>query len=91
MVQQQVTRESEIEKFITHRSWRKYTACLQGLYREIKAECRESQRTGRTCGTFPYQDPWVECVGVPRLGPDLSTQTKRTENLGEPPGVLPKG
>ena len=24
------TRESEMEKFITHKSWRRYKACLEG-------------------------------------------------------------
>ena len=36
------TRETKVEKFITHRSWRKYTAGLQGPYGEIKAEYRDT-------------------------------------------------
>lgn len=29
-VQQKTKREREIEKFITHRSWRRYTECFEG-------------------------------------------------------------
>lgn len=32
-VPQKTKRESEIEKFITHRSWRRYTECLEGTQR----------------------------------------------------------
>lgn len=39
-----ITREIEIEKFITHRSWRKYTASLKGPPREVKAGYRQKQR-----------------------------------------------
>lgn len=34
-------REIEIEKFITHRSWRRYMAQLKGPLREIKARSRQ--------------------------------------------------
>ena len=36
-------REIEIEKFITHRSWREYTALLEGLHGEVKTGCRERE------------------------------------------------
>lgn len=40
------TRETEIEKFITHRSWRKYTVRLQGPHEEVRAGHRWSQDLG---------------------------------------------
>ena len=51
MVQQQTTREIKIEKVLTHRCWRKYTAPLEGLHGEVKAEGRER---GRMWGTGLY-------------------------------------
>lgn len=40
----------EIETFITHRSWRKYTANLEGPYREVRAGCStESWKTRGPC------------------------------------------
>ena len=53
MVQQQTTREIKIEKFITHRSWRKYIACLKGLNEEIKAEYKERARKRQELGHMP--------------------------------------
>ena len=44
MVQQKTTRETEIEKFISHRSWRKFTACLKGPHGDVKAGCRQIMR-----------------------------------------------
>ena len=44
MFQQKTTREIEIEKFITRRSCRKYTASLKGPPREAKAGYRQRQR-----------------------------------------------
>lgn len=48
MVQQKTAGKIEIEKFISHRAWRKYTAYLQGLHGEVKAGClqREWQDLG---------------------------------------------
>ena len=36
-VQQKTVRESEMEKFITHRSWRRFIACLEGTHGEVGA------------------------------------------------------
>ena len=33
----------EIEKFIAHRSWRKYTAYVEGPHGEVKAGCRQRE------------------------------------------------
>ena len=45
-VQPQTLREIEIEKFMTHGSWRRSTAHLWGPHVEVKADRR--QRGGRT-------------------------------------------
>ena len=37
MIQQKTAREIEKDKFIVHKSWSKYTACLEGPNREVKA------------------------------------------------------
>ena len=42
MVQQQTTREIEIEKFITHRSQKRYMGPLERPHREVKIKCKES-------------------------------------------------
>ena len=42
---------SEIEKCITHKFWRRYTAHLQGLRGEINAGCR--QRVHQDLGHMP--------------------------------------
>jgi len=70
MVQQQNTRETEIEKLITFRSWKKYTAHLREPQGEVKAVCR-----GRIWGTCVYQGPWVKCFAIPRLGTDLKPKS----------------
>ena len=44
MVQQQNTRETEIEKFITLRSWRKYATHLEGPHGMMKAGCRQREK-----------------------------------------------
>lgn len=41
--QQQTTGEIEMDKFITHRTWRKSIACLEGLRWELKAEYRQAE------------------------------------------------
>lgn len=41
------TRDTEIEMLITHRSWRKYLACLQGPHGEIRAGCRQGEAGSR--------------------------------------------
>ena len=74
MVQQKTTRETETEKFITHRSWRKYTAYLDLHGRSRQGAGRER---GRTWATFLYQGPWMECFEVPGLRSDWSIQTKK--------------
>ena len=56
MAQQQTTREMEIGKFIIHRCWRRYVACLKGPQRKFKRECR--QREKQDLGHLPY----LRCV-----------------------------
>ena len=47
-IQQKTTREIEIDKFITHRSWRKYMASPVGATEEVRAGHAEGQAEG-TC------------------------------------------
>lgn len=47
---------------------------------------RRSER-GRSWGVVLYQDPWVECIGVPRLGLDWLIQAKRV-GFAQPYGGL---
>ena len=47
-----------------------------GVTQEVYAECREAER-GRPWGIVLYQDPLVECFGVPTLGLDWLIQAKR--------------
>ena len=42
-VQPKTTKEMEIEKFITHKSWRKYATCLEGPHRKGEAGCRQRE------------------------------------------------
>lgn len=59
MVQQETTREIEIEKYITHRSQRKYLACLKEPQREVKVECRQREReTGPGAHAFTRILEW---------------------------------
>ena len=44
MVQQKTAGKIEIEKFVPHRAWRKYTTYLQGLHGEAKAGCLQRER-----------------------------------------------
>lgn len=44
--------EIEIEKFIIHRSWRRYLALPMGPHGKVKARC--TQTGGRTWGTCLY-------------------------------------
>ena len=73
-VQPQTLREIELEKFMTHGSWRRSTAHLWGSHREVKADCR--QRGGRTWWICP--SAWVEGFGAPGLSPDWSTWTPKS-------------
>ena len=50
MVQQQTTREIEIEKFITHMSWGKYIQA----FRDHMGRSRQSADRVRTWGTYLY-------------------------------------
>ena len=53
-IQQKTTREIEIDKFITHRSWRKYTAGLEKSLEEVKGRCR--QRGRQDLGHMPSSE-----------------------------------
>ena len=87
MVQQQTTRETEIGKFITYRSQRKFSACLKGPRREVKAECRQRQDLGRV--------PFLGSVGGvlwsswAKAG--LTNSNPKRGVLVSPTGVLTKG
>lgn len=39
------TRDTAIEKLMTHRTWRKHRVYPKGPHREVKAECRGRDRT----------------------------------------------
>ena len=63
MVIQKTNREIEVEKFITHRSWRKYLTNLKGPRGEVKAEADRKAGPGghafiRVCGwsALGFQD-----------------------------------
>lgn len=61
--QRQTTRDIEMEKLITHRSWRKSTARLKGPHGEVKAECRQRE-AGPWGHTFIRVYGW-SVVGFP--------------------------
>lgn len=73
-------------KFITHRSQRKYRACIAGATRS--SWCWE---TGRTWGICLYQGLQVECFGIPWLRINQAIQTKNSEVLLNSMGVVSKG
>ena len=73
MVQQQNTREIEIEKYITYKSWRKYTAYPERPDGKVKAECRHREVAPRA---HDFIRVWMESFRVPGLGLDWSIQTK---------------
>lgn len=52
VVQQKTAGETEVEKFITEKSWTKYVAYLVGPHGEVKAGYR--QRVGQDVGTVRY-------------------------------------
>ena len=74
----------EIEKFVTHGSWRKCTAQPEWPHQEVKAECR--LRAGQDLGHRPFLESTGRVLGVPRLRLDLSIQTKK--RFGKLPGGL---
>lgn len=51
-------KESKIEKFITHGSWCRYTACLEGPRGEVKTGCKQRERGVRQGGV--QNSPWVQ-------------------------------
>lgn len=61
MVQQQTTRETEMEQFITHRSWRKYTACLQGYTAGGESKVQAERATEPGVQALIRVRAWVEC------------------------------
>lgn len=67
-------RENTIEKFITHRSWKKYVAYLEVPLREVKTGCRQ-EREQQDQGHMPSLGNVVECFGVLGLKLGWSTQT----------------
>ena len=76
MVQQQTTRGFEIEKFISHRSWRKYTAHLEGPHEAVQAECPERE-------TGPGVHVFIRVHGWSALGsPDYSWIGQSNQKIG---------
>lgn len=59
VVQQESIREIETE-FINHRSWRKFTPCLDRPHREVKVWCRQRE-TGLGVLAFIRVHWWVFC------------------------------
>lgn len=90
MVQQKTASKSEIEKFITHRFWRRYRAQFEGPRGEVKARCRQREHN-RTWSTCFYSPPQVECFGISELKPDWSIQTKKSGVWVSSAKILSKG
>ena len=71
-------------KLITHGSWRKYTAYLEGSHREVKAGCRQRERQDLV------QVPLLECVGGVLWGfwvkPILIISDQKEQDFGKLPG-----
>ena len=72
-------KRAEIEKFVTHRSWRRCTAHLDGPHWEVKAEGR--QRAGQDLGRMPLLGFrggvfWGSCLSLHR-----SIQAKKNKFL----------
>lgn len=55
-------KEIEIEKFVTHKSWRKYVVCLKGPWGGQGRE--QAERKWGHPGCMPLLGPEVECFGV---------------------------
>lgn len=60
-----------VEKFITHKSWIRYAACLKGPQVEVKEGCR---RRGRIFWHMPLLGPmggmlWGSWAGLVNLNP----------------------
>lgn len=56
--QQETRRETEIEKLIVHRSWRKYTAHTEGPHGEVKTEDRQDRAIGSGAHAFTKVHEW---------------------------------
>lgn len=81
-------RQIEIEKFNTHRSWRKYGTCLEGPHEEVKAGYRQ-KKSGRGAHAFMRACEWsaLEFLGYSWIG---EFKLKKW-NLVGPMGILSKG
>lgn len=62
-----LTRDINMEKWITHRSWRKSVARREGPHGEVSAD------RGRTWGARAF----IRVCGVPGLVPDWPAETRR--------------
>lgn len=96
-VQQKTRRETEIDKFITHRSWRKYTAGLEGPLGEVKGRCRQREgerERGGGGGQVLRHMPLFGSVERVLLGSQakasLSNSNQKEWGFGKPMKVLPK-
>lgn len=89
-VQQRITREIKIEKFITHRSWRKdpMISRVQQGGREVKSECRKREiGPGARASIRVYEWSALEF-----LGEGQSNQCKgKSSLLVYSSGILSKG
>lgn len=85
-VQTQTTREIEIEKFITHRSWRKYTACLEGPPREVKTGYRQGE--GQDAGHMTLLGSMGRVFGGFQAKTRLVNSNTKKQSFGKPHGGL---
>ena len=80
----------EVEKFLAHRSWRKYMAHFKRTQGEVKAGCRERVTASGIQASITGLR--IDHHGVPGLGIDLSINQKSWVliNNHPHPGVLSK-
>ena len=77
-----------MEMFITHKSWRKYMACLEGPHKEVKAD-REIERE-RSWGMYLYLKSIGGVLWGSQAGIGFNSNQERRVFIS-PPGVLSKG
>lgn len=88
-IQQKTRRETEIDKFITHRSWRKYTAGLEGPLGEVKGGYREREG-GQVLGHMPLFGSVERVLLGSQAKASLSNSNQKEWGFGKPMKVLPK-
>lgn len=90
MAQQKTTRKIEIEKLITHRSWRKCIAHLRD-YTGSQGTKGSRRREWQDLGPTSLLGPQMKCFGVPQLRLDWSVQIKKSRILVSYMGVFSNG